>query len=362
MEKSLKIELTQFSYKIGIIVGVSLIGYIFYSIQDIILSLLLAFAFVLLTSPILDLIESKKISSIFSVAGFLIFTCLVAGLAIVLTIPIIFREVKMAEEFVRNALTIIQSNPEQVEAYLTALSIRYLEPIWVQIQIQDIVWMLQDQAKTILQQVLGFMKTSASVIFLGIGNFVSGATFVWMTLLFYFFAAIDRKKLTRSFMVFLPKKHQSKLIRSRKEMDRVLILWWKGQLIDAFCMAIITGISLWILQFFWLPITNMLSLSIIVGLSVFIPVFWPLIAMIPAVIMALHGWILAALIVVIVYIVIQQIEGYVLIPRIHGQTLDFNSFELIVYMLIAGTLFGVIGILFTLPVIASVRILIKNLI
>jgi predicted PurR-regulated permease PerM len=94
------------------------------------------------------------------------------------------------------------------------------------------------------------MKTSASVIFLGIGNFVSGATFFGMTLLFYFFAAIDRKNLTRSFMVFLPKKHQSKLIRSHKEMDRVLILWWKGQLIDAFCMAIITGISLWILQFF----------------------------------------------------------------------------------------------------------------
>jgi predicted PurR-regulated permease PerM len=129
MEKSLKIELTQFSYKIGIIVGISLIGYIFYSIQDILLSLLLAFAFVFLTSPILDLIERKKISSLFSVAGFLIFTCLVVGLAIVLTIPIIFREVKMAEEFVRNALTTIQSNPEQVEAYLTTLSIRYLEPI-----------------------------------------------------------------------------------------------------------------------------------------------------------------------------------------------------------------------------------------
>jgi predicted PurR-regulated permease PerM len=75
------------------------------------------------------LIERKKISSLFSVAGFLIFTCLVVGLAIVLTIPIIFREVKMAEEFVRNVLTTIQSNPEQVEAYLTTLSIRYLEPI-----------------------------------------------------------------------------------------------------------------------------------------------------------------------------------------------------------------------------------------
>ena len=129
MEKTLKTELTQFSYKIGIIVGIALIGYIFYSIQDIVLSLLLAFAFVFLTAPILDLIERKKISSILSVASFLIFTCLVLGLAIVLTIPIIFREVKMAEEFARNALTTIQSNPEQVEAYLTTLSIQYLEPI-----------------------------------------------------------------------------------------------------------------------------------------------------------------------------------------------------------------------------------------
>ncbi len=60
-------------------------------------------------------------------------------------------------------------------------------------------------------------------------------------------------------------------------------------------------------------------------------------------------------IVLIAYIFIQQIEGFVLIPRIHGSNLKLSDFEVIFWMALAGSLFGIPGVLVTLPVLASIK-------
>lgn len=129
MEKILKSELISFAYKTGILVGIGVLGYICYSIKDILLALLLAFGFVFLTSPILDFIEKRKISSVFSVTLFLLFASLILVLVVLLTLPIVSQEVVVGEKLVKDTLTALQSNPEQIEAQLTSISNRYLEPI-----------------------------------------------------------------------------------------------------------------------------------------------------------------------------------------------------------------------------------------
>lgn len=60
-------------------------------------------------------------------------------------------------------------------------------------------------------------------------------------------------------------------------------------------------------------------------------------------------------IVLLAYIFIQQIEGFVLIPRIHGSNLKLTDFEVIFWMTLAGSLFGIAAVLVTLPILASVK-------
>ena len=68
------------------------------------------------------------------------------------------------------------------------------------------------------------------------------------------------------------------------------------------------------------------------------------------------GWV-DVLIIVIAYLSIQQIESLFLVPKVQGAALSLSDVEVLVWMTISGSLFGILGILFTLPVLAVVKIM-----
>lgn len=59
------------------------------------------------------------------------------------------------------------------------------------------------------------------------------------------------------------------------------------------------------------------------------------------------------------YIAIQQIESLFLVPKVQGKALQLSDFEVLVWMTLAAALFGIMGILFTLPVLAATKIFVS---
>jgi predicted PurR-regulated permease PerM len=112
-------------------------------------------------------------------------------------------------------------------------------------------------------------------------------------------------------------------------------------------------------------VRNALILGIIAGVLEIIPNIGPAVAAIPAVLIAYfqgstylplsNGWF--ALLVIGLYVVIQQLENNILVPRIIGRSLNLHPLVVIIGAIAGASLAGVLGIFLAAPILASLRIL-----
>jgi predicted PurR-regulated permease PerM len=178
---------------------------------------------------------------------------------------------------------------------------------------------------------------------------------------FLVFILAERKELLQNFMDRLPKKMSVDIDGKIPKIQTTLLTWWKGQAILCIFIFFMTLAVLLLLgKVFGIHVENYLSLALIAGLCEFIPIIGPIIAMIPALLIGMQGGWLDVTVLVIAYISIQQIESLFLVPKVHGTSLQLSNLEVLVWMTLAGTLFGVLGILFTLPILAVTKILLED--
>jgi predicted PurR-regulated permease PerM len=86
-----------------------------------------------------------------------------------------------------------------------------------------------------------------------------------------------------------------------------------------------------------------------------VPVLGPTIGAIPGVLIGLSISPLTGLAMLALYVVVQQLENSLLVPRIIGDSINIHPAVLTVVIIIAGTLFGIVGIILAAPVIAIAR-------
>ena len=129
-----------------------------------------------------------------------------------------------------------------------------------------------------------------------------------------------------------------------------------GQILLMLIIGVLTYIGL-----FFLDVKYALTLALIAGLFELIPYVGPFIALIPAAILAFIQAPLLGLLVVILYVVIQQLENYVIVPQVMKKTVGLNPIVIIIVMLIGAKLAGVIGIILSVPLTASIAEFLKDL-
>lgn len=140
------------------------------------------------------------------------------------------------------------------------------------------------------------------------------------------------------------------------DSERALRLWLKGQLIAMVVVGLLTGFGLWMLG-----MKSALALGLLAALLEFIPYAGPIVAAVPAVLIALSLSPELALSVVVLYTAVQQFEGNVLQPVVQQYAVDLPGAVLIFSLIAFGTLFGVIGIIFAAPMTVVTYVMIKKL-
>ena len=120
-----------------------------------------------------------------------------------------------------------------------------------------------------------------------------------------------------------------------------------GRIIDSFIIGVLTLIVMKIID-----IPFALMISVIVGITNVIPFFGPFIGAIPSVFILMLEDPLEALYFVIIIIVIQQIDGNIIGPKIVGNAIGISSFWVLLSVLIGGGLFGFPGMALGVPVFA----------
>lgn len=144
-------------------------------------------------------------------------------------------------------------------------------------------------------------------------------------------------------------KRQNALYEFADIVNETFIGFIVGRIMDSLIIGLLTYIILAIVQ---MPFA--LMISVVVGVTNIIPFFGPFIGAVPSVILLMLEEPRMALYFIIIILVIQQIDGNIIGPKIVGNAIGISSFWVLLAVLIGGGLFGFMGMAFGVPVFAVI--------
>ncbi len=178
-----------------------------------------------------------------------------------------------------------------------------------------------------------------------IGNTFGGLVNMILVFVMSFYLSVQERGIQTFLRIITPAKHERYVIDLWVRTQRKIGLWFQGQLVLGIVMAAVTFVGLSLLG-----VQYALLIAIVTGIAELIP-FGVVFAAIPAVLFAvIDGGMLLGFKVLIFYIVVQQIENYVLNPVIVKRVVGIPPLIVLVAFLIGITLAGFFGAILAIPI------------
>jgi predicted PurR-regulated permease PerM len=182
---------------------------------------------------------------------------------------------------------------------------------------------------------------------------------VFLVLVLSFYLVKDADIILPRLRQAFPPAYHDDFDRITRELDEVWSGFLRGQVLLAVIIGVVTTIALTILG-----VRSSLLLGILAGILEVVPTIGPIIAMVPAVFIALFqgsaNWALEptvfALLVVLTYFAIQQLENHVIVPNVLGASVNLPPVLILAGTIVGASLAGVLGIFLAAPVIATARL------
>ena len=182
------------------------------------------------------------------------------------------------------------------------------------------------------------------------------ALFLFTMLAIVFFWLVEHARLQRYSLAFLPADRRAGARNAWNEIETRLGLWVRGQLILMGFMGVTTGVA-----YALLGLPGALLLGLIAALTEAIPIVGPLLGAIPAVLVAATVSPELALVVALIYVVLQLIEGNVLVPIVMRNTIGISPLLVLFSLLVGAEVGGLLGAFLAVPIAASIEIVLSRL-
>lgn len=194
------------------------------------------------------------------------------------------------------------------------------------------------------KQILSFSIASLS-------NILTVLFYLFLVPLLAFFLLKDKDQLLKQASTFMPE--ESNLIRKVwHEVHIGLGNYIRGKFLEAFIIGVLTYIALW-----YFDLQYSALLSVLVGLSIFFPYIGAIVVTIPIAVVGLFQLGLGAEYVqlIVIYLILQFIDGNVLAPIIFSEAINIHPITIILAILLFGGLFGFWGIFFAVPLAILIK-------
>ena len=311
------------------------------SMGDVLMPVLVALVLAYLMQGVADRLMRWGLNETFALAGssflFLgVFLGFTVGIA-----PLVWRQLS---NLVKEAPVMV----EAVQRELTGFAARYPSMI-EQAPIDELLSSLQGQAASFGQAVLGFGLSS-------IPGVLTFAIYMVLIPLMVFFFLKDRDLILRWALSFLP-TDRPQLDRIGRAMNIQIANYVRGKGIE---ITIIGAVSYIAFTTFNLNYTALLAL--LVGLSVIVPYIGAFLVTIPVMLVALLQFGLTGDFywVVGLYMLIQVLDGNVLVPLLFSEAVDLHPVAIIIAVLVFGGLWGVWGVFFAIPLATLFNVLLVS--
>jgi predicted PurR-regulated permease PerM len=315
--------------------------YLLWRIQEVLLLLLLAILFATAIEPLVNWLRRGPFSR---GQGILIvysaIFVLLAALGMFL-VPSLLGQLTQFVETLPRQVAALRPQAEQIEvAPLRALLLRAIAeagPV-VQHGLEEPLVAAQPQ------QLVGVGGAFAHSLFSMITVFL--LAYYWLT---------ERTAIKRAVLRFVPAAHARHVNATWLEVEERLGAWVRGQLMIMLAIGAMAGVA-----FVALGLPNALVLAVLAGLFEIIPMVGPFLAFVPALLVALATDPFKALLLVGIAVVIQQIEGNVLIPRVMSHAVGISPLTVVLGILIGAILYGPAGAFLAVPVAAALQVILNH--
>jgi predicted PurR-regulated permease PerM len=329
------------------IMGIVALGWFVLEIKNVIALFFVAAFLALSLDPFVDKMQAWKIPR--GVGAFLIYLIFltVTGIVISSFVPILASEIPKLATAVLDWVEGFGIETTAIQSQITGFQ-EYLSDIQSNLSKENITAGL-NVLGTIGQNAFAVVKSIAG----GVVNFV-------LVFVIAFFMIIDEDGIKSFLIALFPQRFHRYILEKGAAVEDKFGAWVRGQAVLMVAMGLLTFIALKIAG-----VNYAATLATLAALTELLPYVGPVVAFVPAVILALSqgGWFLA-FVVTLIYIGIQQLEGNVLVPLVMKKAVGLSPVIVMFAMFVGAsfpeTINPIVGIIISVPIATAVSVFVRD--
>ena len=323
------------------------LGWLLYQLKEIVVLLVVGYSIAYLVDPVLDWLETKKVSR--SLGVFVIITLVMVALVLVaLTVaPVLVEEYQRLSS---NFPSYVQTAREKLFGLLEAFRAYLPEEIRKKFVSKSPTELIPNLSTNAFSQVSGGVLTAL------LSGYSVTLTVINLALLPFivFYLAVDLDRMHHIALSIIPRKYQPKVAKLGRQIDSHVTAFVTGQLTVGLILFIIytiglgsIGVDLWLL------------LAFISGFGNLVPYVGFLTGICLSTIMTLVTFQSIGPLYYVwgLYAFCQVLEGFVLTPRIVGSKVGLSPLVVILAIFAGGKIFGLLGVFLAIPLAAALKVI-----
>jgi len=306
--------------------------YVLFLARDIVIWFFFALVISLLMEPAINFLRKLRFPKVIAVILVYVSIFGAVGLLILITAPIFAFEIK---QFAQN----IPEYFENINPLLKDLGLNVAKDF--EGFTLTLVSQLQESSTSIIKAITIFFGGIASTI---------------VIFVFAFYISLEHKGPERFLSLLTPKKYEHAVLTIFEKAQFQVSGWFGARVLACLFVGIVSFII-----FFLFGIKYSLILALISGALTFVPFIGPLItALLVLLFVGVSNSWLVAIYLVVALIIIQQIENSIVTPLLMKKFLDLPPVLVLVAILVGGKMFGLLGIIFVVPVFGIIYEFLKD--
>jgi len=326
------------NFIISIAIGIVILFYVLSKLKWLFIYFSFALMLAYFFDPLYRYLTHKKVPKVLAIIivfgiiiALLILTVFFLIPSVISQLNILYKEIP---NFIENYQNLILSIKPQLSKFINPADVEIL---------------LKENLSELQRSVLGFSQS----IIIYLSNIVSSITFgIVIIPLILFYLMRDIVVFKENLYIFVSRENKKEFKEVLEEIDHIVSGFIRGRIIVCFIVGTLIGIGL-----YFLNLKFALIIGIVSGVFNFIPYLGPIVGVILALIFALGNPWWTLLMIVILFVSVNQLEAIYLNPNILGKGLGLHPLTVILSILICGQLLGILGVLVAVPLVAILKVL-----
>lgn len=215
---------------------------------------------------------------------------------------------------------------------------------------------LSENVRAGVQSLEGQITKAATGLFSTLTEVFGGIVGLVVVLVMAYYMVVQEEDARNVFKNFVPEEYQDIVATILRRVEEKIGHWLIGQLALCLIIGVLYYVGLSVIG-----VDSALVLALFGGFTEFIPYLGPILGAIPALLIALSESPFKAALALGVIIIIQQLEGHIIVPKVMQKAVGINPLVSIIALLVGAKLFGFVGVLLAIPLATTLSVVLSEL-